>query len=329
MKVNDMLNELDGKGLIIHHWDTDGICSAALLLEYLKDKVIETRTPILGNYYLTEEELKRYSKYDFIIIADMSFPEDNILFLAKNAKIMIFDHHLGKLIDQVFHNNPVIKGEDPDLYPSTSWIVNEYFKNKINLYAILGIVGDHENEIKNNNVFFKLITSFCDQNNLFFKDLLKMVYLIDSNYKLGNKKAVEDMPFQLLKHKTASYILDNEVLNKNQAKLNDEINRILAIPGEESANIIIKNIETPYNIISTITRKVAWSSGKNTLVINTGFFEDKDQIYLRSKKNVETMIKRGREFGFRCGGKQEVLGAILPKNKTDFFVNEILEFLKT
>ena len=36
-----------------------------------------------------------------------------------------------------------------------------------------------------------MINDFCKKNNLNFDDLLKIVYLLDSNYKLGDKKAVE------------------------------------------------------------------------------------------------------------------------------------------
>jgi len=52
-----------------------------------------------------------------------------------------------------------------------------------------------------------------------------------------------------------------------------------------------------------------------------------DQVYVRSNKNAEPIIKRGKDLGFKCGGKKEVLGAIVPKDKTDSFVEEILEFL--
>jgi single-stranded DNA-specific DHH superfamily exonuclease len=323
-----MLDELNGKGLLIHHWDTDGICSAVLLLKHLSNKNIDNKTPELGNYYLTEEELERYSKYDFVIIADMSLPEDNILRLAENSKIIIFDHHLGKEIKQVYHNNPVIKGENPDKYPSASWIVNSYLGNPINMHALLGIVGDHEQKIKNNTEFYKLITDFCKDNNLKFDDLLKIAYLLDSNYKLGDKKEVEKAPHILLKYNTPQDILNNQIWNQNYTKLNEEITKQLDEPVDELNGIIYKKIDTPYNIISTITRKIAWGSGKNTLVINTGFFDDKDQIYVRSNKNIEPMIKRGKKLGFKCGGKKEVLGAIVPKNKTESFSNEILNFLK-
>jgi len=323
-----MLKKLKGKGILIHHWDTDGICSASLLLEYLSNKNIINKTPELGNYYLTQEELENYSKYNFVIVADMSLPEDNILRLAKNARVMIFDHHLGKVITQVFHNNPVIKGENPDAYPSASWIINDFLGNKVNLFALLGIVGDHEQKIKNNKKFDKVINDFCKNNNLTFDDMLKMVYLLDSNYKLGDKEIVEEAPHFLLKDGSSDFILNNKNWNDNFNKLNKEIEKQLSMPEDDINGIILKKINTPYNIISTVTRKVAWDSGKNTVVVNTGFFNDMNQIYVRSKKNAEPMIMRGKSLGFKCGGKKEVLGAIVPKDKTDSFLKEILDFLK-
>ena len=322
-----ILKNLEGKGLIIHHWDTDGICSTRLLLEHLPDKKIENHTPTLGNYYLTEEELKNYSKYDFIILADMSLPINNILKLSKKAKVMIFDHHLGKEIDEVFHHNPVIKGENPDKYPSASWIINDYLGNKINLYALLGVVGDHEQKIKNNQVFNQKINDFCKENNLEFDDLLKMVYLMDTNYKICDKKAVEQAPRQL-KNNSAEQILNNKKWNENLEILDEEIKKIIDLPSDEIDSVIFKKISTRYNIISTITRKIAWDTGKNTIVVNTGFFDDRDQIYMRSNKNAEPIIQKGKLLGYRCGGKKEVLGAIVPKDKTDSFVKEIFEFLK-
>jgi len=323
-----MFEELNGNGLLIHHWDTDGLCSAKLILERLKDKKIMNVTPTLGNYYLTEEELNKYSKYDFVIISDMSLPEENVLRLAENAKVMIFDHHLGKIIKDVFHHNPIIKGENPDLFPSASWIVNEFLGNDINLFAVLGIVGDHEQKIKNNKFFSKKIDDFCKENNLTFEDLHKMVYLLDTNYKIGDKESVEQAPHLLLKIQNGEEILNNEKLNKNLNNLNSEINKILGIPAEKIDDIVFKKIDTSYNIISTITRRLAWDSGKNTLVINTGFFDDKDQIYMRSKKDATSIIKRGKELGFKCGGKKEVLGAIVPKDKTNMFIEEIILFLE-
>jgi hypothetical protein len=258
----------------------------------------------------------------------MSLPEENILKLAEKSKVFIFDHHLGKEIKSVYHNNPIIKGENPDEYPSASWIVNDFLGNQINLYSLLGIVGDHEQKIKNNKKFYDIIIEFCKNKNLSFDELLRICYLIDSSYKIGNKKSVEETPHILLSYTSADEILNNPIWNENYNNLNNEISKQLENIVEEIEGIIFKKIDTSYNIISTVTRKIAWESGKNTMVLNTGFFKDKDQLYVRSLKNIESMIERGRSLGYKCGGKKEVLGVILPKEKTESFVTEILEFLK-
>ena len=138
-----MFEDLQGSGLLIHHWDTDGICSARLLLENLP-KTVVNRTPILGNYFLTEEEMTTYASYDFIMVVDMALPREHILRLTEKAKVFIFDHHQQPLIDGVVHHNPIASGKDPLLYPSASWIVNEFLGNSVNIFALLGVVGDHE-----------------------------------------------------------------------------------------------------------------------------------------------------------------------------------------
>jgi len=322
------LEQLTGKGLLIHHWDTDGICSACLMLDRLQEKIIANKTPTLGNYFLTKKELKECDGFDFIIIVDMSLPEDNILTLAEHMQVYVFDHHLGKVITQIFHHNPIIKGENPDEYPSASWIVNSYLNNSINLSAILGIIGDHEQKIKNNTILYPKIQDFCKKNNLTFEQLLTMAYLIDSNYKLGDKQAVEQAPYYLLSHPDAEDILNNSSWKKNLQTLNEEIENILSEPIDNKNQILFKTLDTKSNIISTITRQLAWKHNQNTIVINNGYFTDEDQLYVRTiDQDMKPMIQKGKDYGFKCGGKKEVLGAILPKEKTQAFVEEIISYL--
>ena len=151
---------------------------------------------------------------------------------------------------------------------------------------------------------------------------------MDSNYKIGDKKEVEQAP-RTLKNNSAEQILNDKKWNENLKILDEEIKKIINEPSDNLDGVIFKKIRTKYNIISTITRKIAWDSGKNTIVVNTGFFDDRDQIYMRSDKNAEPIIQKGKLLGYRCGGKKEVLGAIVPKDKTESFVKEIMEFLKS
>ncbi|MCK5030764.1 MAG: single-stranded DNA-specific exonuclease, partial [Thermoplasmatales archaeon] len=174
----------------------------------------------------------------------------------------------------------------------------------------------------------KIIDDFCKENNITFDILLNMVFLIDSNYKIGDRAEIESMPHLFLKIKDHNDILNNSKWNKNLKELNDEISKQLEKSTEEINGILFKKIHTKYSIISTITRQIAWKSGKNTLVINTGFFDDMNEIYVRSSKNLEPMIQRGKLLGFKCGGKKEVLGSIVPKEQTDSFVQELIDYLK-
>jgi len=296
-----MLEELHGSGVLIHHWDTDGISSVRLLLEKLSKNVVN-KIPVLGNYFLTEEELMSYASYDFVIVVDMALPEENIKRLAKSTKVVIFDHHLQQPIPGVVHHNPIGKGQNPLLYPSASWIVNESLGNPTNVFALLGIVGDHEKRIQTNKEFYKKITDFCIQEQFMFDDLLMMVYLLDSSYKVGDRKAVEEIPQLLLEYTDARRILQNVRWKNNLILFENEIGKFVNAPGEEQQGVLLKRIHTKFNIISTVTRKIAWNSGNYTVVVNTGFFKDNDQIYVRSGKNLQPLIHQGKMFGYRCGG---------------------------
>jgi single-stranded DNA-specific DHH superfamily exonuclease len=287
------------------------------------------KTPVLGNYFLTDEEIALYSGYDFVIVVDMALPEENIRLLAKHAKVLIFDHHLQKPIQGVFHHNPISNGKDPEKYPSASWIVNDYLGNPVNVFALLGVVGDYEQRIQKNKEFSQRISDFCTTQRFTFDELLKMVYLLDSNYKVGDRNAVEEAPHLLMKYTDAHTILTNKTWKKNLTLLEMEISKHVEAPDGEIQGILVKKIHTSYNIISTVTRRIAWNSGKDTIVINTGFFPDTDQIYVRSKKNLEPLIQKGKSLGYRCGGKTEVLGAVVPKEKTEGFVQEIVRFLSS
>ena len=321
-----MLEELQGSGVLIHHWDTDGICATRLLLEKLTKNVVN-KTPVLGNYFLTEEELTEYSTYDFVIVVDLALPEENIQRLAKHAKVLIFDHHLQRPIPGVVHHNPIGKGEDPQLYPSASWIVNDFLENPVNVFALLGIIGDHEKRIQTNKKFYSKITDFCAQERFTFDELLMMVYLLDSNYKIGDRKAVEEAPHLLLEYTDARRILQNVRWKNNLVLIENEIVKYVNAPDEEKQEFLLKRIHTKFNIISTVTRRIAWNSERDTVVVNTGFFKDTDQIYVRSSKNLQPLIQQGEMLGYRCGGKTDVLGAVVPKEKTESFVHEIERFL--
>ena len=114
--------------------------------------------------------------------------------------------------------------------------------------------------------------------------------------QLGDKNAVEKAPHLLQGNVSADDILKNTQWNKNFTMLNEEIKKQLDSPSDEINGIIMKKINTSYNIISTITRKVAWESGKNTLVLNTGFF---DIEIFKNKRTLASFISTLKKQGYK------------------------------
>ena len=307
------------KKLLIHHWDTDGIASAALLLS---KESMDNMIPEIGNYFLTEEEIKKSSKYKEIYIVDFALNEDSLKRLIEFANVTIIDHHLTKKIDGATYINPILDGKSEEDYPSASWIVNEYIGKEENLLAFLGAVGDWEEKLMKIR-FYKKLEKFMNAKNLKFKELHEMTYLIDSNYKIGDKKGVEKAAIELAKNgDAASYTLNNKKWHENMKIIEREIENAINADEIKKGNALIKEINSKYNIISTVARKLS-SKEKYVIIVNKSYFPDKAQLYVRGN-NVSFLIEKARKKGYIAGGKKDVMGAIVPLRSIDEFIEKIV-----
>ncbi|MCK5670240.1 DHH family phosphoesterase [Candidatus Bathyarchaeota archaeon] len=320
---------LDGSILIIHHWDTDGLCSAALILDQLGERKAETWTPPLGTFYLTEDHIEYARGFDNVIICDMALPAGNVKAIAEYAKVIMFDHHHQDPIEGITHINPVARGASGSDYPSNTWVIKEYLDLPLGLHVFLGFIGDKEQKIKDNPPFWGMVQGYMSDHGVSFDELLELVYLIDSSYKVGDRDSVAEAPHLLRGYRAREDILDNEKWRANLENLEKKLDRVLAEPPAEVDDVQLKRLDTPFAIISQITRRLAWGTGRDTVVVNTGFFDDQDQMYSRSSTvDYHGLITRAKELGFNAGGKKDVIGAIIPKSETEKFLEETIEYIK-
>ncbi len=321
--------ELDGLILIIHHWDTDGICSGALILEQLGESKAETWTPPLGTFYLTAKHIEYARGFNNVIICDMALPASNVKAIAESANVIMFDHHHQDPIKGIIHINPVAYGASGSDYPSNTWVIKEHLEIPLGLCVLLGFIGDREQKIKDNHPFWEITKSYMDENGVSFDELLELVYLIDSSYKVGDRDSVAEAPHLLRDYKTREDILGNEKWKENLKNLERKLDRVLSEPPEEVDGVQLKRLDTPFAIISQVTRRLAWGIGRDTVVVNTGFFEDQDQLYSRSNTvDYHDLITRAKGYGFNAGGKKDVIGAIIPKAETEKFLEETIDYIK-
>ena len=324
-----MLDDLHGEGLIIHHWDTDGLCSAALLLGYLKPRSLVNMCPTIGAFYLTEQEIDYAVGFDYVIIADMALPEADVQRLSEETKAVVFDHHHQKPIQGIEHINPVSHGAEAEDYPSCTWVLKEKLGLPLSMHVALGFIGDREHRIMENPRFKGVTEKYLTDDGVTFDEALTLVGLIDSSYKVGDKDGVEEAPRLLRCYTKPDDIRNNSRWRENMRLFQERLDEILAEPPEDRDGVLYKRLDTRYAVISAVTRKLAWGTRKDTVVINTGLFPSHDQLYSRSTRlDMQPMIERAKELGFNAGGKEDVLGAIVPKETTESFVEELYRFFK-
>jgi hypothetical protein len=314
--------------LLLHHWDTDGICSASIILQTLKEKISKNLVPQLGRYSLLKEEFELASQFGHVIIVDISLPKDDVIELSKNSKVAVFDHHIQQRYDVPLHHNPILDGFDPLEYPAATIVISNFLSRPFDILSYLGAVGDRGIRIKQNPVFWKMLTGFMEEEGISFNQLLQMTELIDSINRVGDKRGVEKAPFLLLEDNVRSIILEQRSWLDNLVKLDKTTSAFLSIPPELVNGVQLKVINTKFNIISKITRKLAWETGKDTIVVNKGFFDNYAQVYVRStRKNVEPLIALLTKKGFSVGGKKDVMGVLIPIDTIDLCIETILKEL--
>jgi hypothetical protein len=298
-------------GLVIHHWDTDGLCSAGLLKKFFDKNApglkLHLRTPTINNYFLTAYEWQVIKKadYDFIITVDINFPEGvvNELNALKPGRVLVFDHHKQEGIKSVFYYNK--------LYPSCSLVINEYLKEKPNLLAVLGAVGDKEERIKRDEKFWPMVKQVLEASKIDLQDALHMRSLLDSCYIANDyysmKEAIEII------HHNPLQIMQDENLRNNLIKVNQALNEIGTLKPEETiGNILIYNIASSFNILSRLTRDLSKQNNKNIIICHQKQKEQSTAYVRRGDLplDLSPLIKWGRSKGFNCGGKEEVVGLI-------------------
>ena len=303
--------------MIVHHWDTDGITSAAIYIKLHGED--ELFTPKIGNFYLDKEDFKKVESEQKIVILDMNLPEANKLC---GHELYIYDHHRATKVECAKeHYNPYLWGKH---YPSCTTVLMERFSYKPDYLVALGILGDKGPDAKKIEEW-RIVERVMNDENLTFDDLMLAVELLDSSFKMNKREEVIDN-VHLVLHGIAE-VLENDKLHRNLEFISKEIEKWKR-RAEDYGRYVYLEMKSPYMIISAVTRRIAWSEHKPAIVINHK--DDRDEFYIRFPNNeysALTLIEVAKKMGYNAGGKREVMGAILPPKKGKEFAERILEVL--
>jgi single-stranded DNA-specific DHH superfamily exonuclease len=308
--------------LLIHHWDTDGICSAAKLVKALNADEFVNMSPDIGDFSFSDRIKQAMLEHDEIFVVDLNLPKE---VQDTDKKITFIDHHIqnkieNPLVDQI---NPLVDGEDPVKYPSCTTVISDRY-GSWDILSVLGAVGD----VGGKAFDHPKVKRVLDDSGLGPEDIHRIVSLIDANYLAVDLDAVEDAVNIVLASDPGD-LLENRKWIERKEDIDNTIQRCLD-EREIKGGLAVIDFSSPYNIISKLARKAVWDMGyAGALVINRGF-HGKGQTYFRissetaERIDMASIIARLKEIGINAGGKKEVVGSVYPAER----VEEVLEIIR-
>ncbi|WP_054841131.1 DHH family phosphoesterase [Thermococcus peptonophilus] len=311
--------------LIVHHWDTDGITSAALLVSALKLEDFTNLTAPIGEFRFDGRIWEAIERAKKLYVLDFNVPHE-----VEKVKVptLFIDHHTqpkikNPLVEQV---NPSLEGE---YYPSNSLVVSEYF-GIWNAWSALGVVGD----IGEKAFEIETVSELLKREGLTPGDAIRLVELIDSNYIAMDREAVEEAVGVLLNHDVRE-LLEYEPWVKQATTIKEAIESAVSGVEEKNGFAFVEFESPPFNIISKVARKLVWEMGYWGAVVVNRNFHGKAQIYFRispeeaERIDMGEVIARLKELGTNTGGKREVLGCVCERGgKVEEALRIIEEYLR-
>lgn len=337
MKIDTKLSPRDqllslppnGKGLLVYHWDTDGVTSAALLLNFLAQHKagwqIDLLHPSIGNYFLVADEYERIraGKYDLIVSVDLNFMPKTIEDLEQLAPtVMVFDHHI---------QTRDIKrpGKQDTSFPGNSFLVNSVLENPLNVTAILGMVGDQEEKLTERTDFYPFVDLALQGTGKVFEDVLRLTKLIDTNYITLDSAGLERMI--ALVRKDPLPLLEDPILLEKQRLIDQTLLKAQTVTGTPVGKYGLEfNLESPLHLLSEYTRALSRRFPDNIVMV-TQMHPTYANIYLRRRNlpfDLSPFVDLARAQGFNAGGKVEVAGLIIPLDKHPEFSKQVRDNLQ-
>ena len=303
--------------VIVHHWDSDGIASAAMVTGWLmRQNPIEINysIPRIGFYDLdaVRSQLDRaVDKADSILFLDYSLRREELEVLEKltGKDILVVDHHRGDLWKNIC--NPLLEGYAEEDFPSNTYnlwknIIQEEVTEHI-IHVLIGVVGDLGWKARS---FIDHILSRSKVIKPNLEKLYRIVETIDSCYRVGDFNCIEKARTILVEGNIYE-ILETPILTKARDNIQNEINNIL-----KSIEALHVNEKTIYfvvesdNYITSYIGRILSIQNKEKIIVLRNYAQrlNLETIYVRSfKHNLSQILSTLKKSGIKhIGGKDYV-----------------------
>jgi len=315
----EFLEEILKKGrkvYVLHHWDADGVASAAILLRVLGPRVVGVGTPKIGVYGANALNLGEIMGRgaDTLVVLDYGARPDEVLArVPQGIQAFIVDHHAVELSDDVRRHccNPVALGMSETEYPSTAWVLYELLNTPPDIadLAALGIVGDLGPALATSE-YVMFVDSVAAELNMTLNDFVRAAELIDSCYRTVNSKCIKHA-VQVLAEEGVKGILHDEVLISARESASRYVERAydsLQSLGEPCPGVKVWRLSLDSLVTSYVGRSLARAYPDDVILLAHNIPSlNVTYVYVRSYSvPLRKFLERLREEGMKVGGKDMV-----------------------
>lgn len=308
------------KFVVVHHWDADGIASAAILLRLYGDRVEACYIPpieVYGFDWLEQVPVKT------LVFLDYALPAKAYAALAsrKNVEVVVFDHHHVESIGafEGYCNPIALKCGSEREWPSTSYLLYKIANSSRKLadLALVGVAAD----VGYQEWSVKLVEELARQTSTPIRVVWEAVEKLDACYRVGDRDCISYAVQVLAKRGIEGVIEDTrfEQVVQNVKRVFAEYSGLEPVEVRDLGwtKLMVYEIITTYHIGSMVSKHLSRTRPSNIVVLIHSLDGVKVKVYVRSAKHAigSRVCVCARNKNYYCVSKDRVAVLEFPPNR--------------
>jgi len=282
---------------IVHHWDSDGVASAAIVSRLRSNVVFYV--PRIGLF--SGDAIPLLKGCDAVLLLDYGISVNEVEALEERlgVSVAVVDHHVNGVREKLFCN-PVALGGSEEEWPSTTWVMRRLLGLKgFDDLVALGLVGDLGLRAAG---FLNGLDA-----GLGLEELLLVASLVDSCYRAVDYEGIAHAR-QILSERGVRAVLRDSRLRDTLEGVEREFSAVLGtLEPEVRSSVVVYRVVTDCYLTSQLGRELAARHPESIVVlVNRVRRLGSAYIYVRSRRfSLRRVLERVRP-AMRAGGKDKV-----------------------
>ena len=292
--------ESAGKLAVVHHWDSDGIASAAIVHRLRPDASFYV--PRIGLF--SAGALPELEGCDAVLLLDYGVRAREVEALEGRlgVPVAVIDHHVNEARGMLFCN-PVALGGSEDEWPSTTWVMRRLLGLEgFDDLVAPGLVGDLGSRA----------ASFLDklETGSSLEELLLAANLVDSCYRAVDYQGIARAR-QLLSEGGVQAVLRDSRLRGTLEEVEREFSAVLSsLEPEARGVVVVYRAVTDFYLTSRLGRRLADRHPESIVVlVNRVRRLGSAYVYVRSQHLSLRAVLESLRAAMHVGGKDKVFVA--------------------